>query len=561
MHRYITLLVMLIVLAVVATVTETNRIKVEHFELPPAKLSSNDLTINYTDDIYPCWLPGIFYISDDPQYKKDAYVIDYSFDVQWYKKLLDYHQTMKGANFNPTETEGIIMQRLKEIIMEYDKFPFGPGTCKITVPNWKSLYTIPENVQDTDLVLFGDIKRNIDRKSPDSWAFIAHQNPNIPLLDSKDISFAKYDNNGDSFYKINVDGVEMTRASLNNFEGSTAKKLYCSEIRESNEDYIAFGLKINPFTRQVAFIKENKPLTIGEISRLTVWEVVKFFAPFFPKESLNYENGNENVYKAPIPLTKPVTRITKSICGALKKKDTPSTITVTFTENAGVKSIPTNMTDGKYFFGVKKTVEENMKELDSIISRLNYDMDDKANRWKAAQEALTDAQNDLEKYKGHYGYATWKIKYAFKDDVNNAVNRYRNREISWRQLIREVRDLIKDNAEWKKRQAQYKLDVESKTRKLTEKTNESNTIEELYFAVKSEFEHHQRIRSQVQYIIEAMTDDFIKNVTRMVAWGKLVVIDDPNAKVEATPDNKSIIFPEMYWRYLSYDGNLYVELN
>jgi hypothetical protein len=552
---------MLIILALIATIADsmTPR-RIEHFGAPPPlKLDSKELAVYFTDDINECVASGVFYISTkDPKYKTKDYVIDYSYNVEWYKKLLQYHELMKGG-FNLTEAENDIILRLKYIIAQYDRFPGGPGTCKVTIPRWRSIFAVPDNPADTDDVIFGDIEKNKPRGKPNSWAFMVHPNPNIALLEGNDVSFVKTGSN--DYYKISTgsDSTIMTRATLNNFKGDTVKKLYCSEVNDIKDDYIAFGLKINPYTRQVWFIKHNKTLSIQNIGQLTYAEILKFFTPFFPEESKDLKDNNEIIYKNATAVTKPVTRILKNLCGVEKKQVTTCTVTVTFTENPDIKSIPLNMSDGIYFFGKTTRVQESMVELDNIINRLRNEMKDLADKMVNAQNQLKIALDDLETFKRHYGYSIWRIE-AYKNEMSDLIHKFRRREVSLSIFYQDMRRYIRERKDWIKLSRKYRLDVENKTRVYKQKIAEFNTAYELYSAKKQEFEHHEGLRRDVDALKQNMTNEFIKDVSRMIITGKLVMVDNPNARIDKTPDNKSVMFPETYWQVLSHDGNLYVEL-
>lgn len=421
---YIACLVIILVLSVLAhTFLERQRISYAHIEhfaelnlpLPTSKIMpekenevQSPMTIYYTNDLVRCDFPMSKGIIDNSEFNDALHKVDYSFDVEWYKHLLEYYKR-KYKGFSYPKAVAEIVVGLDNIIENYNRFPAGPGSCKVTIPNWGIIMPKRSNMETDEQVLFGDINNNAARGSPRHWAFAGHLNPSITLEDAN-ISFVTSETSG--LYKIKAtDGKQYVRASLNNFSKDVSKKLYCSEVRESSNAYITFGLRIDPKKDQVTFIKNNKVASIQEI---TDWDISRYFTRFFVKEEPTVEGDTEIVVIQPTPQTFQISRIMNTICDIKKLQDTPAMVWITFNDTSEVKPINLNKTDVKYYRGTKADVANKMKELDGMITDMRYNVDEAYNRWsgfkKDEQAAIANVQQRIKIY--------WDVKDNMKITAN-----------------------------------------------------------------------------------------------------------------------------------------------
>lgn len=553
----IVVIILFIVLAVVATIRESSSMmpKVEHFENAVSDIEvRTPMDIYYTNDIKSCDTPGAYKIYDSPKYSDEEYKIDYSFDVEWYRKLQEYHKLLKGQ-YNATAEENEIILKLQYIIDQYEGFPDGPGSCKITVPKWGVM--MPAN----ERIIFGrNLDNNKSRGSPSSWAFAVHENPNVAELKGEDISFATTNDKINKYFKVTAaDGKKYVRAVLNNFDPKTARKLYCSETRLYNDYRIVFGLKIDPVTKQVQFIKNNKEVRADDISD---YDIIRFFVPFFTDQTTDIKDGQQHILVEPHARTFSITRILRNPCGALTKHMTPSKITINFNKSADVKRVPINMRDSRYFVGKTQDMNESRKEIDGNISRLRYEVDDTYSKFESATIAEQDYAKDVERSKSAYIGTLANIQDTTKqmNDVTEKISQAKDWPTQY-SLIQKKKNLEQELAAMNTQLPLYELDLRNKTNAISEKRALTQSAAEMYNQKNADLDYYNRLKKEHSELGTFMQTELIKDIRALVATMSLTVVDDQNAlKVRRTLDDKMIVFPDFYWRYLSYDGNLYVVL-
>lgn len=574
MHKYIGLLIMIVIFALIGTVVESTLSsqtpKVEHFGLPsdaqkifasakvapPLPLATNDLTIHYTSDIYSCWFPGAYYIVDDPKYKTPDYAKNFSYDVAWYKKLLEYHQAKMGP-YNPEDIDSKIIVGLKEVIAEYDKFPFGPGSCMITVPNWKSVRYDISDPSTADMVLYGNIEQNVHRTPINSWADILHDNPNIGLLEGPSISFRNKD--GTLYDKVTQDGKQKVKATLQNFDAATAQKLYCSEVVDLDNSEIAYGFMVNPTTKEVRFVKNGKPLDAFDLAKITSYDILTYIEQMYPKESRKYDQqNNEILLKDPTPISRSITRITKNICGVGKKQKHENVkITVTFTESIDIKTISMNTFDNMFFLGTSDTIDTNIKNFQEGINKYDYWFQDKSNQQAQLNESIKSSTQALKQSNKQYDNSSTLVNQRL-GRLRDVVQQYNRRQLTLTRFIQEIRDFQTKYPPAVTQQKTDKTDVLSKDTTLTKEKNMYDTNDKEIQKNIRLVEEAKMLLQRIKELRSYMSDEFIRKVTNMILFGKMTMI--PDVKIETTSDNRSVIYPEQYWKYLSHDGNLYIEL-
>jgi hypothetical protein len=294
------------------------------------------------------------------------------------------------GNYNPTPRQNAILMQLQYVIDQYARFPFGAGSCKVTIPTWGSVMLQRNSVAD-EKILMGNIENNAARGPPETWAFIAHPNPNVPVLSGGDILFAPDNDDSESYFKIRTStGQEYTRAALKSFSPNVSRQLYCSETNDYNNYTIPFGLKIHPDTGRTVFIKGSREVDVSDI---TDTDIVVFFAPFFKDEYVQTTAGTENLYKVPYTRTYSVSRISQNPCGVLSRSFTPSQVSVTFNDVATVKSITTSMADGKYLKGNSDTLKVMSRNLDQEVENQRYKAQDLFERYRALKQQENDLQD------------------------------------------------------------------------------------------------------------------------------------------------------------------------
>jgi hypothetical protein len=542
-------IVVIILCAIVATYIRAS-IHTEHFQsdegvdgvddlLPVQELEvRTPLDIYYTDDVKTCDTPGGFYVGES---KNDAYVIDYSFDVAWYKKLYDSIRGVVG-NYNPTPRQNAVLMQLQYVIDQYPRFPFGSGSCKVTVPNWGSVMLQRNSVESDERILFGDIENNKERGTPQTWAFIAHPDPNVPSLSGGDILFATDGADNENYFKIRTStGQEYTRAALKSFSADVARQLYCSETNEYNNYNIPFGIKIHPATGRAVFIKNSREVDVADV---TDTDIIVFFAPFFKQEYIKNASGSEELYKVPFSQTYNVSRVIQTPCGVLLRKFTPSQVVVTFSDVAVVKTIATNMTDGKYLKGDSNTLKEKSSLLDKDIEEKRYKAQDLFERYKELQRKERDIKDNYDTVKRKYSDAYWEaIRYGNLARRRN-WSRWTNRRLEL--------DAIR-------RRDEHAVELKNIKNSLDTKRSEVGTMHTSYKDTIGEIDALVATKKKLQEYVDFMNDELIRDIRSMLVTNKLVASSVQQVYVRGS-DGENIPLPPLYWRYLSYDGNLYVVL-
>lgn len=539
-------------------------LKIEHFqsnvETNEVELETKPMEVYFTDDIERCDFPSSKYFTTDSTIANTE--VDYSFDVKWYKRMFRYLKTIyddmlpywkepNSCNVDEKCKErAATLLQLRSIIDNYERFPGDHRTkCKVKVPGWVTFMPKRTDIKTSEKILLGDITNNATRGPPNSWAFIGNTRPNIYYLTANGIEFA-LDKNKDDYYKITVDGTTYTRGAIQEFSKNMINAIYCDAITDDYNDYVIYlGLQIDPETNIVNFIKNNK---VVEIQDITDYDIVKFFVPFFQLEDVVDGGKVEYIERSAITKAYKVTRIVKSLCGVLKKKITDVDITVTFEGKSEIKSILTNLAESKYYSGGTETIAKTKIDLTAKLDQLTKDIDSAIKSYYNKLQLESDARNILQgdidtinnktreievlkRLKTRWWFSTWS------SDTQNSINK----------------KLEARNTEYGKINNSIS---QSLTQYNTAKANTSAALT-LWNQKVEEYNNTKKIRDNVDDYGRYMHAELIKDIRNMLVNQKMHVDTSTQPVYVSKKDsNKRVELPGLYWRHLSYDGNLYVVL-
>ena len=548
MKRTTVLVICAIVL--VAAIVLMLTTSIDHFQTSPSETLEIDglpvqkvevktpLSIYYTDKVDQCDTPGAFYIAD---IRDDAYKIDYSFDVTWYKKLYGNVVAAIGG-YNPTPQMNLILMQLQEVIDQYSKFPFGPSSCKVTVPRWGNIMLKRDDVNTDENIILGDISQNKARGPPSTWAFIGHPSPNIPLLQNEEgITFSTDGESNHFRIKSATDDQEYVRATLSNFGPNVARTLFCSESSEMSDSFITFGIKVDPNTGRAVFIKNNREADVRDITDL---DIIMFFAPFFREERIDLTPQSEKLVKLPSTRMFTVMRLTKDPCGVVRKSMTPAQLFVTFNDVATLKNIANNVSDGRYLKGNSEKMKMTNENLDGTIAKAKEDMD-------TAYGVYVKARSDEE--------VTRRTKDDAVQQYNSIYNTLRSilmfRSAKWWAFSNRSRERINQAvAHWEGRRSDKALEIRNYNLAVDQKRAILQSTYSAYIEKYNDFRYYTDIKSKIHGYIDFMNDELIRDIRTMLVTNRMQLYTTSPRRVG------EVTIPDVYWRYLSHDGNLYIVL-
>lgn len=542
---YIVIILIASVLMTIQQQTNQGSFRVEHFTNDGIELTTKPLEVYFTNDLDRCDFPGSKTFSSDPTISNTE--VDYNYDVKWYEKMYEYLKAYYGITYDdnsPTPEQNATLMELQSIIDNYKGHPGQHKTnCKVKVPNWVTF------MPTTETILLGNIKNNATRGKPNSWAYIGHPQPNVNYLLPNGIDFV-LDENKDDYYKIKLpDGTVYTRGAITEFSDKMITALYCDTVRQFNDFVIYFGLKIDPETNIVKFIKKNTEVDINNISD---YDIVTFFAPFFSIENVTQRGKKEVVTKAAVKKPYRVTRIMKTLCGVLQKQLTNIEVTVMFEGTSEIKSIISNLTDSKYYAGGTDVIADTKRRLDAELNKLSREIGN-------LQIAYNDAVKEYDKLSTEINNLDKKI-----NDEQLKINVSKRLKSRWwySNWNTSMRDRV--DVQEKSLQEKYdKLVQEKDTLSVTHKTKNGqvqiskDTLDDKNL----EYSSLKRLRDNVDEYSKFMNEQLIRDIRNMLVNEKLRV-DTSEQPVYISKKNpqKRVELPGLYWRHLSYDGNLYIVL-
>jgi hypothetical protein len=505
--------------------------------IPAPNLEAVPAQVYYTDKKRECDLPGAFYIGDIVD---DAYKIDLGYDVEYYKRLYEaLNKKYTTGNRNPTPQENDVLMQVDDLIKQYARFP-GPHQikCKIELPNWYTIRPKRKDFENDEELILGDISQNASRGPPEHWAFIGRENVSPGMLDGNGLLYAKVENDNqedvDDYYYLEVSGKKLARGAFPSFSEDIVKRLHCSEMPLLTDFVVTCGLRIDPKTNIVTFIRNNEPVAPETLSDV---DIIKYFRPFFvEQQAVQTANNSETVFSFAETASKPIIRLIKDSCNAIVKELVPANVTITFSKQATLKTV-TNGDGNRFYKGTVTDLQANDRQLNTEVNKKQGILNNALTRYLSDWNRYRSNVNELHRLGAllkaitvgawileRIGRAVRWLSRSLRNRINDRIRSLNNQKVQVRARMNAVR---------------HSIDAT----RASMQTSRNN-----YSAANSDLNYTLSIKNNVNEYIKFMNDELLKNIRNMLATDKLVLVPDTTGLVPA------------YWKYLSYDGNLYVML-
>lgn len=488
------------------------------------------MTVYFTKEVDKCDAPGAYYIGG---IVNELYRIDFSFDVTYYKKLQEELQKwFSGKNRSPSPTENDILLELQNIIDQYSKFIDDNKTyCKYTIPKWQ--HFIPK----TEMVLLGDIPQNTSRGLPGHWAYVGKDVSQeaerysgiVPVRNSADPP-------QNMFIRVNGEDATYTLNTIQDFKKETVKEIVCATVNEQNFT-LQNGLQIDGKTMKVNFVKENNVLPL---SKLTDFDIVRFFKSLFRTQSVQDQGNMESVIIRPEILTRQVIRLRKTLCGTTSKELTPITATLAFTDVATLKEIQKSV-DNKYYQGTSSTMANADAELNKNIEQQKKRIEEALNAFNIAQQNLDSIRITINNLQSQL------------TQMENIMNNYNRTRMDRRQMRRmgfwgRVR-FMASVRKLRKAIDRKKGEINVQNMRYAAAVSTLQTRRNEYTAANDTLAYYIQVKNNINDFLVYMDKRIIQSIRQLLAQDN----------VSVTISSSTQIVPE-HLRYLSYDGNLYINL-
>lgn len=480
------------------------------------------------EETRPC---SVYYTEDIEGCDAGKYVYNYAYYDNQLKKVKAEVEARGGT---PTASQNAQILELTKTLSDLDRFP-NRHYCKVTFPNWV------QSLKDSPPTL-GPIESNAARSRTEQWAFChrAGADPNslartgMKLADAPDT----------------INGIQHVRGTFDaEFNLEDIRKTYCEETKNIQGATIKRGIVVLGSASGDKKYNFYRNGVIADPSTADINEL--FMNSLYVQKS--YDRGSYmEVVSEPTPRTYSIARMQRDICNRLIREDS-SMVEVQFFEGIPLMQV-TKSGPNQRFYGT--TSELKKKRDDSIASQVKQQQQLNS-LWGqyysvvGQRDARENERRGLEATRNYFWLVYvnsadyQQVRRCWEEYYDQCIGPWicwkrSNTQCRWENVYTGTRthygNLYNDYAN---RQAVAQRDVNNYN---TQIQNIMNQINQLNADMSSE----QQAQRQYNEMIAKMDDTMQKEVAKMLKEKRLkvVVIEPPNET----------------FKYMSYDGNYYIEL-